>query len=72
MNLRESQHQRLLRGAFDDDLLALLDDGETLAGLEAELLLALAHQVFNDDQRPAHGERADERGGAGNDGLAAN
>src|SRR3954447_20254588 len=72
VDLGEGQHQRLLRGAFNDNLLALLDDSETLASLKAELLLALAHQVFDQDQGPAHRKRTNERSDTGNNCLAAN
>ena len=55
--LRHGQHQRLAGRALDPDLVALLDDREAFARLEAEFLLAFAHHVFDRDERRRH-ERA--------------
>ena len=59
-----------LGGALDADLVALLDDREPFARLEAELLLVLRKHVLGDDQRRAHRERSDGRADR-RDGCAA-
>src|SRR5436189_301818 len=54
VNLGEGQDEGLGGAALDLDLLSLLDDGESLAGLEPELLAALAEQVLDRHQDDGH------------------